>query len=113
MTLRARSGLVVSALIRRVAQDGGTAALLARGDDEAGGIVVVRAERGEITGLIERGYGLNDKPVWRDIAPQVVGATMALGDYIERRRSVDRDLWIVELDIAESERFAALLASIG
>jgi hypothetical protein len=29
-------------------------------------------------------------------------------DYLARRRSQDRDLWIVELDIAQGERFIGL-----
>jgi len=30
-----------------------------------------------------------------------------ISDYISRRKRADPDLWLVELDIAEGERFAA------
>jgi hypothetical protein len=36
-----------------------------------------------------------------------------LQDLIARRRRFDPDLWLIELDIASAERFAAEMNSIG
>ena len=35
------------------------------------------------------------------------GESREITDYWQRRRRTDPDLWVVELDIAEAERFAA------
>lgn len=113
MTARPSSGLLVAAMIRRVNQAGGTAMVLARGDETAGGMLVVCAERGDIMKIIERGHDLHGKSTWRESGRQVVEKTMTLGDYLERRRSSDPDLWAVELDIADSERFAAEMTGDG
>ena len=36
-----------------------------------------------------------------------------LMDYVERRRRNDPDLWVVELDILDAERFAAETIAAG
>ena len=39
--------------------------------------------------------------------PSACDDPFAVSDYWQRRRSRDPDLWVVELDIASAERFAA------
>ncbi len=104
---RLPSRLIVSSLIRRVEQAGGMAAVLLKGDEGGGGILLVIAERGGIVRLIERGHDLDGHEVWRDTADQVVDKTTRLDDYLGRRRASDPDLWAIELDIPDSERFVA------
>lgn len=107
MTVRLATGLFVGALMRRVQAAGGTAMVLARGDDTAGGLLVVCAERGEPKQLIERGHDIDDRPVWRSIPLDLSHDGTRLGEYLATRRSRDPDLWAIELDIPDSERFAA------
>ncbi|WP_174274900.1 DUF1491 family protein [Sphingomonas bacterium] len=99
---RAASGLLVSALIRRIEAEGGHAMVLARGDATAGAMLLLLADRGEPTALLERtlgqgGYG------WNDGGPADPAERPA---YLDRRRNNDPDLWIVELDHPKARSIA-------
>lgn len=106
MTPRLTSAFLVGALIRRVADAGGNAAVLAKGDASAGAILVVTLERGAGPRLFERGFDADGNPALVATGP-AEGAAESVDDYWRRRRERDPDLWVVELDIASGERFAA------
>ncbi len=106
MSGRLVSSLLVTALIRRVQDAGGTAAVLSRGDATAGAILIVATERGANPRFFERGIGPNGAPALIRSGPSDVGDAAA-DAYRQRRAARDPDLWIVELDIAQAERFAA------
>jgi len=105
MTARLASGVLVSALVRRVGQAGGFATILAKGDSTAGAILIVAQERGENSQIWERGIGPSGDTELITIGPQ--GDAQAVTDYWMKRRRSDPDLWVVELDVAQAERFAA------
>lgn len=107
MSPRLTSELLVSALIRNVAAAGGNATVLAKGDGTAGAILVVCAERGVITSLLERILDIDGCYLWQPVGPQIPEKSAEIDDYLARRRARDGDLWLVELDIANAERFAA------
>jgi hypothetical protein len=113
MTARLAAGIEVSALIRRVESLGGTAAVLARGDREAGAILLLLAERGTPHGLFERALDAAGVYGWRRTGPKNIDDLQVVNDYIARRRSIDGDLWVVELDIPRVERFAAEMIGTG
>ena len=102
MSDRLPTQVLVSAMLRRVADAGGFGAVLARGDAQAGGVLVVALERGAPPRLLERGIGPDGRPGLIDSTP-----ADDLDGYWRRRRQRDPDLWVVELDIADSQRFAA------
>ena len=104
MTARLTSAMLVSALIRRVSNEGGNATVLAKGDATAGAILLICTEKGVVESVRERILDSMGIYVWTAVGPT---APDALADYLERRRSRDLDLWLVELDIANAERFAA------
>lgn len=104
---RLTANIVVNALIRRVNSEGGSAMLLARGDADAGGILVLALERGNDPHFWERGIGPNGEPVLIPAGPAQFEDPGSVSDYWQRRRSRDSDLWVVELDIADAQRFAA------
>lgn len=106
MSDRLPSGLLVSALLRRVNDAGGIAVVLARGDAQAGGILVILSRRGETPRIVERGVGADGAVGLIESGPASADIP-ALTDYWRRRRARDPDLWVVELDIADAERFAA------
>lgn len=103
---RPASGLLVSALIRRIEAEGGSVMVIARGDATAGAILLMLADRGLPSRLVERvwrfdgGHGL--EPVG-PADPDMAGAT---DEYVARRRRADPDLWVIEVDHREAERIA-------
>lgn len=107
MTPRLTSGLVVNALIRRVNAEGGSAMVLAKGHAEAGAILILALERGGNPRFFERGIGPEGLSALVPSGPSAFEGPGAVTDYWQRRRSRDPDLWVVELDIAAAERFAA------
>jgi hypothetical protein len=107
MSARLASGLIVNALIRRVNAEGGSAMVLAKGDAEAGAILVLALDRGDDPRFFERGLGPDGKAALVRSGPLQFDDPGAVGDYWQRRRSRDPDLWVLELDIASAERFAA------
>jgi hypothetical protein len=116
MIARLASGVVVTALMRRVQGAGGNAAVLAHGDETAGAILLVIASRGEALRLLTRRLDPSGAYVWDDIAlPQPDGESggSAVAELVDRARRRDPDLWVVELDIADGQRFADELIVIG
>lgn len=107
MSDRLPSHLLVSALIRRANEEGGFATVLARGDKDSGVILLACSERGALPFFLERGLGPNGQVQLLRTGPQDVANTDDANGYWQRRRARDPDLWVIELDIADSERFAA------
>lgn len=106
MSGRLPSALLASALIRRVHDAGGFAAVLAKGDAEGGALLLVAAGRDGSARLFERGLGPRSEAAAIDSTPADPTA-QAIEDYWRRRRKSDPDLWVIELDIPDAERFAA------
>jgi hypothetical protein len=105
-TGRLTSQVLVSSLLRRAETGGGFGAVLAKGDVTAGAVLVILAERGVRRVLLERLLQPDGHYAW-----QASGNAAAFDDafraLIERRRRNDPDLWLVELDVASAECFAA------
>lgn len=106
MTGRLPAGLTVSALVRRTGEEGGFAAVRARGDAEAGAILVVAPQRGGGAQVFERGVGPSGDPALMAVLASQATADDA-EDYWRRRRARDPDLWVVELDVPDAERLIA------
>ena len=107
MSARLPSGILVSALLRRVNDAGGIATMLARGDSQAGAILVLTLDHGAPPRLLERGIGPDGKTALMPAGPGDGAAADEIAAYWHRRRERDPDLWVIELDIAGAERFAA------
>ncbi|MET0307106.1 MAG: DUF1491 family protein [Sphingomonas sp.] len=107
MMARLTSTMLVSALVRRANQEGGSAMILAKGDATAGAILLLAYERGANPRFLERGIGPDGMPALLPSGPGELADEAEVAAYWQRRRSRDSDLWVVELDIAAAERFAA------
>jgi hypothetical protein len=107
MSARLPSGLVVSALLRRVNDAGGIGMVLGKGDAQAGGILVLVSQRGTGQRYLERGIGPDGTTALIETGPGDAVEQRESADYWRRRRARDPDLWVIELDIADAERFAA------
>ena len=112
MEPRLASSVLVTALLRRAEAEGGFGTVLAKGDSTAGSIAVVLVERGASARLLERMLRPDGRYAWSE-SPKPAEDEAALKALLERRRRIDPDLWIVELDIASSERFAAEMNALG
>ena len=111
MEPRLASSVLVGALMRKAQCEGGFAAILARGDDSAGSILVILLERGGPSRLYERILQPDGGYRWDSGAVQP-GAESEVPELVVRRRRFDPDLWVVELDVPSAERFAAEMNSL-
>lgn len=100
----------MAGLIRMVEAAGGFAAVLNRGQREAGTILVVLTEKGGIARLFERVPDADGSRNWHPTKAQDPENYSEFGEYLTRRVARDPDLWIVELDIADGERFIGMSA---
>ena len=109
MEPRLPAQLEVQALVRQVQAAGGFAAILAKGEVDAGTILVVTCQNGLNSNIYERMPGLDGQRLWHSVKGHDPENPQQFQEYIDRRRRQDGDLWIVELDIANAERFIGLL----
>lgn len=109
MTARIPAHLEVSALIRAVQAQGGFAAVLAKGERDAGTILILTIEKGGNGHLYERMPQLDGSRRFECTKVQDTEKPYELDEYLARRRRQDSDIWIVELDIPNAERFIATL----
>lgn len=100
--------LEVSGLIRLVESQGGTAMVLAKGERDAGTILIVTMCRGEDVRLFERMPQMDGTRPFLATKSQDPEKPEEFSEYLDRRRQ-DPDIWIVEVDIANAERFVELL----
>ena len=92
-------------MIRRVQQEGGFGMVLAKGEPDAGTIMVVLAHRGEPQRAFERVPQASGERLWTLTRSEDRDQPLVFAEWLERRREQDPDLWIVELDIPQGERF--------
>ena len=104
---RLQSSVLVSALMRRAEGEGGFAAVLAKGDPNAGSVLVILAERGRKVRILERLMQSEGLYSWQDVAVEALKSPEDTERFLHRRRQFDPDIWLIELDIASAERFAA------
>lgn len=99
---------MLAGAIRRLAEEqGGFAAIVAKGDETSGALLLQILEKGSFSGIFERMPVALGASEWRRIGAEAPGAE----DYVARRRRNDPDLWLIELDVPEAPRFIAALAS--
>ena len=109
---RLTSTVLATALLRRAEQQGGFGTVLAKGDPTAGAIAVILAEKGRKACFLERLLQADGSYSWQ-ASRQEVENEQDFKSFLERRRKSDPDLWILELDIASAERFAAEMNAAG
>ena len=107
MEPRLQSSILAAALMRRAESEGGFAAVLAKGDPTAGAVLVILAEKGRKVRILERALRGDGRYIWQDVGTQALGNTEETEKFLARRRNFDPDIWLIELDVASAERFAA------
>jgi hypothetical protein len=110
---RLTSAMMVSALVRRAQAEGGSAAVLAKGDATAGSLLVILTEKGANPRAYERVLATDGTYSWEACGSQVTENPTEVPSFLARRRQFDPDLWVIELDIPSPERFAAEMNRFG
>jgi hypothetical protein len=105
--------LVAGALMRLAQVQGGFAAVMAKGDPNAGQLLLMILEKGQFFGLFERQLAGDSRYSWQACGPQDVENAMEITAYQERRRARDPDLWVIELDVPVATQLIAELSAIG
>ena len=81
--------------------------VIKKGQRESGTILIVLTENGANTRVYERMPQLDGSRAWHCAKIQDTENKQEFETYLERRASQDPDVWILELDIANGERFMA------
>ena len=113
MTERLPAQLEAAALVRRAEADGGFGTILKRGDRDRGALILHLTRRGEHAGFLERTLQADGKYGWRQAGPAAGADAAALADWSQKRIRFDEDLWLIELDIPDPERFIAETTAQG
>ncbi|MEL6528418.1 MAG: DUF1491 family protein [Pseudomonadota bacterium] len=107
MAARLPAHLEVGALIRLAESQGGNGMVLAKGERDAGTILLVIMCRGENAELFERMPQLDGSRCFVRARIQDPEKPYEFSEYLVRRHRQDPDIWILEVDIDAKERFIA------
>ena len=105
MDTRLPAHIEVNGLVRAAQAVGGFAMVLQKGERDAGTILIVFLDNQDLGTPYEPMPDIDGTRKWRVSKSQVIDNKQEFEDYLERRKSQDRDLWIVELTVADRERF--------
>ena len=107
MSARLSASIEAAGLIRKVEAEGGFGAILRKGDPQRGSLLIVIRSRGNYVSCLERTLTLDGSYSWGTVGPAVSEADENVSQFLARRTGFDPDLWFIELDIAQPERFIA------
>jgi hypothetical protein len=105
--------LEATSIVRRVQAQGDFAAVLRKGDAERGSLLLVIASRGRHYACLERVLSFDGVYGWRVAGPKESAGSAEISAFLAERARFDEDLWAIELDIAEPERFVAETTASG
>ncbi len=106
---RLTSDFQISAITRLAEAEGDFAMILRKGDVTSGAILLIGQIRGENPVVFERYPSLDGHSGWQPVALLVQGSEAEVTEYWKKRVARDPDLWVMELDVASSERLNGLL----
>lgn len=113
MPERLPASIEATALIRRAEADGDFATLLKKGDPDRGALLLVIRSRGRHVACLERMLSTGADYRWQAAGPAESASDEELAEFLQKRTRFDEDSWIIELDIAQPERFIAETTSTG
>jgi hypothetical protein len=96
-----------------VTAEGGFATILRKGDRERGSLLLMVTSRGAHVAALERVLAIDGTYRWNRVGPGESASSTEIGDFLGRRARFDDDSWLIELDIADAERFIAETTSAG
>ncbi len=108
---RLASSVQVSAFIRLAQAEGDFAAVLRKGDPVAGAIMLIGLIRGQNPVVFERFPSIDGGSPWQQVGTQTAENDANITANWKKRAERDPDLWVIELDVASTERLARILAA--
>jgi len=99
--------------MRRTTGEGGFAAILHRGDADRGAISLLVSERGQAAAILERRMAADFSYRWAMVsdAAELEGSNWR--EWVQTKSRIDPDCWLVELDVADAQRFIAETTAFG
>ncbi len=107
MDARLPAHLEVGAIRRLAESQGGFATVLSRGERDAGTIAMVILCRGKLPALYERMPQLDGNRPFVRTREQDAEKEYEFSAALRQRTSRDPDLWLIEADVPDIERFIA------
>jgi hypothetical protein len=104
-TPRLPAALEVSGMIRLAEAAGGFAMVLRKGEPDSGTILVVILDNQGLGQVFERLPQADGTRRWSLAKRQDADMKQELEAFLTRRMAQDPDLWVIELTIADGERF--------
>ena len=104
---RLSAAVEASGLLRRAEAEGGFGAVLRKGDPDRGALLLVVRSRERHVACLERTLAMDGNYRWERVGPDEDSGPQAVADFLQGRLRFDSDLWLIELDIAQPERFIA------
>jgi hypothetical protein len=105
LSARLPTKLRVNALVRAAQAAGDFAVVVRKGEESAGQLLLLARQRNGLIQVYNRTMNSRGDYSWTIAATAQEPDTQAVDDYLERQQRYDPDLWIVELDTANPERF--------
>ena len=113
MSHRLPAHLEVASVLRRATAGGDFATVVRRGDPDRGSLLLLITSRGRHFACLERILNLDGGYRWEAVGPGDSASSTEVAEFVARRARFDEDLWAIELDIAEPERFIAETTAVG
>lgn len=98
MEPRIKTRIWVQALLRRLEIDGFMAALVKRGDEDAGAILIKVNRFVEGCRVYSQARDENGRLVWSPGTGAAYVPEQDADDYIKRQQTYDADLWVIEIE---------------
>ena len=113
MSRRLPTHVEVAGILRRVGAAGDFATVMRRGDPDRGSLLIFVSTRGRHVAVLDRVLGADGEYRWEATKGSESQGSGQIADFLARRARFDEDLWAIELDIADPERFIAETTSSG
>jgi hypothetical protein len=107
---RLAAHIVAGAILRQTMAQGDFAAVLKKGDLISGSILLSCLIKGKNPVVYERLISVDNVSAWHKIMTIESPTQGDVDAYLKRRTDRDPDLWLIELDTADTERLTRIIA---
>ncbi len=94
-----KTGFWIRATLRRLNQNGLTAAIAQKGDEDAGSIFIVLASKDGHRAILQEQDTHWHRQEFHSTETET--AAQQTTQYLERQKNIDPDLWIIEIDVTD------------